>query len=112
MSSVTSLLRGVTPTERTAALVAVLSALDLAHKVVDREGAPAREVKKRAKEIAEGDWAAKAVRDSIAAAQAAVTAAMVATTAATSAADRRPARGCVRQEKSSSAVRLRLSSKK
>ena len=77
------LLRGVTPTERTAALVAVLSALDLAHKVVDREGAPARDVKKRAKEVAEGDWAAKAVRDSIAAAQAAVAAAMVATTAAT-----------------------------
>ena len=34
------LLRGATPDERTAALVAVLSALDLAHKVVDREGAP------------------------------------------------------------------------
>ena len=78
-----ALLRGVTPAERTAALIAVLSALDLAHKVVDREGAPAREVKKRAKEVAEGDWAAKAVRDSIAAAQAAVTAAIVATTAAT-----------------------------
>ncbi len=77
------LLRGVTPTERTAALVSVLSALDIAHKVVDREGAPARDVKKRAKEVAEGDWAAKAVRDSIAAAQAAVAAAMVATTAAT-----------------------------
>jgi len=77
------LLRGVTPTERAAALVSVLSALDIAHKVVDREGAPAREIKKRAKEVAEGDWAAKAVRDSIAAAQAAVTAAMVATTAAT-----------------------------
>ena len=78
-----ALLRGVTPAERTAALIAVLSALDLAHKIVDREGAPARDVKKRAKEIAEGDWAAKAVRDSIVAAQAAVTAAMVATTAAT-----------------------------
>jgi len=77
------LLRGVQPAERTGALVSVLSALDLAHKVVDREGAPAREVKKRAKEVAEGDWAAKAVRDSIAAAQAAVTAALVATTAAT-----------------------------
>ena len=77
------LLRGVTPTERTAALVSVLSALDLAHKVVDREGVPARDVKKRAKDVAEGDWAAKAVRDSIAAAQAAVAAAMVATTAAT-----------------------------
>jgi DNA-binding transcriptional ArsR family regulator len=78
------LLRGLQPAERTAALVSVLSALDLAHKVVDREGAPARQVRKRAKEVAEGDWAAKAVRDSIAAAQAAVTAAMVASTAAAS----------------------------
>ena len=78
------LLRGVTARpSATAALVAVLSALDLAHKVVDREGAPARDVKKRAKEIAEGDWAAKAVRDAVAAAQAAVAAALVATSAAT-----------------------------
>ena len=79
------LIRGASPEERTAALVSVLSALDLAHKVVDREGLSAREVKKRAKEVAEGDWAAKAVRDSIAAAQTAVMAAMVATTAATTA---------------------------
>ena len=77
------LLRGARPTVQTAALVAVLSALDLAHKVVNREGAPARDVKKRAKEVAEGDWAAKAVRDSIAAAQAAVAAALVASSAAT-----------------------------
>jgi hypothetical protein len=77
------LVRGVTPAERTAALISVLSALDLAHKVVDRESAPAREIKKRAKEVAEGEWAAKAVRDSIAAAQAAVAAALVAASAAT-----------------------------
>ncbi len=77
-----ALIRGVTPDDRTAALIAVLSALDQAHKVVDREGLPARQVKKRAKEISEGEWAAKAVRDAITAAQAAVTAAMVATTAA------------------------------
>ena len=77
------LLRGAPPDERTAALVAVLSALDLAHKVVDREGAPARDVKQRAKEVAEGDWAAKAVHDSIAAAQAAIAAALVASSAAT-----------------------------
>ncbi len=37
-------------------------------------------MKKRAKEIADGDWAAKAVRESIAAAQAAVTAAVIAST--------------------------------
>ena len=74
------LVRGSRPEERTAALIAVLSALDLVHKVVDREGLSAGDVKKRAKQIAEGDWAAKAVRDAITAAQAAVTAAMVATT--------------------------------
>jgi hypothetical protein len=79
------LLRGASPDERTAALVSVLSALDLAHKVIDRDGLSARDVKKRAKEVAEGDWAAKAVRDSIAAAQAAVTAAVIASTAATTA---------------------------
>jgi hypothetical protein len=81
-----ALLRGVRPDQRTAALVSLLSSLDLAHKVVDREGLPAREVKKRAKEIAEGDWSAKAVGDAVAAAQAAVTAAVIASTAATTAA--------------------------
>ncbi len=73
-------MRGVQPAERVAALIALLSALDLAHKVVDREGVPARDVKKRAKAVADGDWAAKAVRDSIVAAQAAVAAAAVAAT--------------------------------
>ncbi len=77
------LIRGARPEERTAALIAVLSALGLAHKVIDGEGLSARDVKQRAKECAEGDWAAKAVRDSIAAAQAAMTAAVVASTAAT-----------------------------
>jgi hypothetical protein len=78
------LLRGVTPDERTAALVALLSAMDLAHRVLDREGLSSREVKRRAREVAEGDWAAKAVKDAIAAAQAAVAAAtLAATTAAT-----------------------------
>ena len=71
---------------RTAALVSLLSSLDLAHKVVDREGLPAREIKHRAKEIAEGDWSAKAVSDAVAAAQAAVTAAVIASAAATTAA--------------------------
>ncbi len=77
-----ALVRGARPEERTAALVALLSALGLAHKVVDREGLPAGEVKKRAKALADGDWAAKAVKDAVAAAQAAVTAVMVATTTA------------------------------
>lgn len=80
------LLRGVHPDQRTAALVALLSAMDLAHKVVDREGLSSREVRRRAKEVAEGEWAAKAVKDAVAAAQAAVMAGvMAATTTATTA---------------------------
>jgi hypothetical protein len=80
-----ALVRGVDPVPRVAALVSVLSAMDLAHKVVDREGLPARQVKERARQVAEGEWAAKAVKDAIAAAQAAVTAAVVAATASTAA---------------------------
>lgn len=75
-----ALIRGDRPAERVAALIAVLSALDLVHKVVDGEGVPARDLKKRAKAVADGDWAAKGVRDSMVAAQAAVTAAVVAAT--------------------------------
>ena len=46
------------------------------HKVVDHEGTAAtkRQLKKRAKEIAEGEWAAKAVKDAITAATAAIVA--------------------------------------
>ncbi len=80
-----ALLRGVSPEERTAALIAVLSAMDLAHKVVDPDGLPRRQVKARAKEIADGDWAAKAVKDAITAAQAAMSAAVIAATASTAA---------------------------
>jgi hypothetical protein len=79
------LLDGTAPDERTAALVALLSALDVVHRVVEREGRPAREVKARAKEIAEGDWAAQAVRDAVTAAQAAVAAAVIAASAAATA---------------------------
>ena len=57
---------GRQPDPRTAALVALLAAIDRAHKVVDRDGLPAGQVRKRAKEIAEGEWAAKAVKDAIA----------------------------------------------
>jgi hypothetical protein len=81
-----ALVQGVQPDQRTAALVALLAALDRAHKVVDHEGLPRREVRRRAKEIAEGAWAAQAVRDAInasTAAVAAVAASAAATTAAT-----------------------------
>jgi len=79
-----ALVQGVTPEPRTAALISLLSAIDRAHKVVDRDGLPAGQVRKRAKEIAKGEWAAKAVKDAIAASTAAITAAVVASTAATS----------------------------
>lgn len=77
-----ALVQGADPDARTAALVALLSAIDRAHKVVDRQGLSRSEVRKRAKTIAEGEWAAKAVRDAISAATAAVTAAVTASTVA------------------------------
>jgi hypothetical protein len=70
-----ALVEGQSPDERTAAVIAVLSAIDRAHKVIDRHGLSRGDVKRRAKEIAEGDWAAKAVRDAVRAAQSAMTAA-------------------------------------
>lgn len=71
----TTLVAGAEPDQRTAALVALLAAVDRAHKSVDHDGLTNREVKRRAKEVAEGDWAAKAVRDAVRAATAAMTAA-------------------------------------
>lgn len=67
-----ALVQGLTPDQRTGALVALLSAIDKAHKVVDHDGLPTKEVRKRAKEISEGAWAAKAVRDAINASTAAI----------------------------------------
>ncbi len=69
--------------ERTSALIALLASVDHAHKVVDRGDLPVREVKRRAKEIADGAWAATAVKDAVAAAQAAMTAAVIASAAVT-----------------------------
>ncbi|SDR77042.1 Golgi phosphoprotein 3 (GPP34) [Nocardioides scoriae] len=80
-----TLLRGDRPDPRTGALVALLHGLGVAHRVVERGDVGAGEVKKRAKAVAEGDWAAKGVADAVAAAQAAMVAAMAATTAATAA---------------------------
>lgn len=80
-----ALVQGVDPDERTGALVALLSAIDKPHKVVDHEGLSAGEVRKRAKTIAKGDWAATAVRDAITASTAAITA-VAATSAAAGAA--------------------------
>ena len=77
-----ALVEGVDPDERTGALAALLHAVDRAHKTVDRGPVSAREVRKRAKTLAEGQWAADAVRDSIAAATAVTVAATVAATSA------------------------------
>ena len=79
------LVRNAEPDPRTAALIAVLSAMGIAHKVVDDEGTGGRPLKARAKQVAEGNWAAKAVKDSIAAAQAAVAASIAASSATASA---------------------------
>ena len=78
-----ALVNGLTPDTRTSALIALLSAVDQAHKIIDRGDLPAKEVKHRAKEISEGAWAAKAVKDAVAAAQAAIVAVIVSTTVAT-----------------------------
>ena len=64
----------------------MLAAVGHAHKVVERGDVPAKEIKARAKEIADGAWAAKAVKDAVAAAQAAMTAAIVASTTGATAA--------------------------
>jgi hypothetical protein len=75
-----ALVRGLDPDERTGALVALLHAVDLTPKVVDREGLSRGEVRRRAKEISRRTWAATAVRDAIEAATAGTTAAVVAAT--------------------------------
>lgn len=73
---------GAAPDPRTGAVIALLSAADQAHRVLTVPGVPPREVKARAKAVGEGDWAAKAVRDAIAAMNAAVIAGITAATAA------------------------------
>jgi hypothetical protein len=79
------LVRGTGTDERTSALISLLAAIDHAHRVVERGDVPATEVKRRAQEIADGDWAAAAVKDAVVAAQGAMTAAIVATAVAAAA---------------------------
>jgi len=66
----------------TAAVVALLVAVGQAHRQVDRGGLSAGQLRKRARQVAEGAWAAEAVRDAVHAAQAATTAAVTAATTA------------------------------
>jgi hypothetical protein len=77
----TVLVDGHEPEPRIGALVALLHAVDRAHKSVPHDGLGDREVKKRAKQVADGQWAAKAVKDAVAAVTAATVAAMTAVTA-------------------------------
>ena len=63
------LANGGRPDERTSAIISLLWAADVAHKAVATNTAtPKRQLKQRAKEIADGQWPAKAVKDAIAAA--------------------------------------------
>jgi Golgi phosphoprotein 3 (GPP34) len=80
-----ALLTGLEPRERVAALVSLLHALRSVHQVVRPKdhGLSKRDLDRRAKEIAEGDWGSAAVRKAVDAMAAAT---MVAVTAATSAA--------------------------
>lgn len=79
------LVQGATPDPRTGPLIALLSSIDFAHKVIDTRPVGAGAVKRRAKEIARGDWAAKGVKDAIDEVVAVMTATMVATTVTTTA---------------------------
>jgi hypothetical protein len=80
------LIGGADPDERTGALIALLAAIDQAHNAVTPSTTTKKNVlEKRAKEIADGQWAAKAVKDAVDAATAAMVGAVVASTAATSA---------------------------
>ena len=74
---VAALRRGTATDERTGALIALLSALRVVHTVVDplEVGLSKRELRDCASRIAEGDWAAEAVRSAIDSLMAAIIAA-------------------------------------
>ncbi|ROS26041.1 GPP34 family phosphoprotein [Cellulomonas sp. PhB150] len=72
---------GRTPTEREVAVVSVLQSVDQVPRVLGEAGVPARELRRRAKALAEGEAVGVAVRQAIQAMDGAMTAVMVATTA-------------------------------
>jgi len=75
---------GTTPDERTGALVALLSALNVVPKVVT-DAVDKKALKQRAKQLAESDWASDAVKKAVSEMQAAVTTTIiVASTSASS----------------------------
>jgi hypothetical protein len=73
----TALRNGATTDERTGALVSLLHALKVAHKVMEPSsvGLSKKELDAIAERIAEGDWAARAVRKAIDSRNAAIIAA-------------------------------------
>ena len=76
---------GAAPDERSVALAGILQALDRLAPVLGLRGAAARDAKRRVTALADGDWAAAAVREAVQAAVTAVTttAVIAATTTAT-----------------------------
>ncbi len=58
-----ALIAGTTPSERTVSLIALLTATDLLVKVVPTDDK--RALRRKAKELSEGDWAAAAVKAAI-----------------------------------------------
>lgn len=59
------LIDGERPGERTAALIALLTTMDAVSKVLDISSGDSGEVKRRAKEIAEGNWVSDAMRKAV-----------------------------------------------
>ncbi|MDI9897548.1 MULTISPECIES: GOLPH3/VPS74 family protein [Nocardiaceae] len=70
-----ALVDGTTPEPHSAALISLISAVDLTHKVIT--DADKKLLKKRAKEIAEGEWAGEAVRKAVSDVNTAVMAAVM-----------------------------------
>jgi hypothetical protein len=79
-----ALVHSAAPDDRTAALIALLHAVKCEHKVVDPRPyqLTRRQLRARAKEVAQGNWASEAVRKAIDEMIAAVAAASTAATAA------------------------------
>ncbi len=79
-----ALVQRTTPEARTAALISLLHALKSEHRVVDphEHALSRRELRDRARQVAEGDWASAAVRQAVDDMMAAVIAATTAATAA------------------------------
>jgi len=67
---------GTTPDQRTGALIALLSALNVVPKVVT-DAVDKKALKQRAKQLSESDWASEAVKKAVSEMQAAVTTAIV-----------------------------------